>query len=141
MNIMKLNYEMKRFDEQNVEYLLKELELDLNNYFIAMMKPGLLSMLLGGSIVGFYNRYCIVSFSEAELNLVMLSRMDTKKVTEVVKINRNEINNIKLSNILISYMLKISFYDSKMHFQVFKKFARFSKIKNSIQLFQNMYIM
>lgn len=87
----------------------------------------------------FSNRYCIICFSETEINLIMLSRVSNKKVTEIIKINRNEINNIKLSNVMISYMLNIKTSESTMRFQVFKKFGRFTKVKNSIELLKKTY--
>ena len=104
-----------------------------------MTKPSLLSVAAMGSIVEFADRYCVICFSEKELNLIMLSRMNSKKVTELIKVKRNEISNIKLSNILVSYMLDIKTSDSVFKFQVFKKVARFTKIKNSIDLFRKIY--
>lgn len=139
MHTMKLDYNMEFFNEENVELLLSKLGLNVNNYFIAMTKPSLLSVAAFGSIAEFANRYCILCFSEAELNLIMLSRINNKKVTEFIKIPRNEIKNIKLSNILICYMLKINTNDSKINFQVFKKIARFNKLNNSIDLFKKTY--
>lgn len=130
---------MECFNEENIEIMIKNLELNTKNYFIALTKPSLLNLALLGNITNFFNRYCIICFSETELNLIMLSRVDSKKVTELIKINRNEINKIKLSNILISYMLKINISKSNMKFQVFKKVAKFSKLKESIRLFKDSY--
>lgn len=140
MNVMKLDYDMGIFNEQNVELMLSKLELNTNNYLITMTKPSLLSFSAIGSIAEFANRYCIICFSETELNLIMLSRINSKKVTELIKIQRNEISNIKLSNILVSYMLNIKARESKFKFQVFTKVARFTKIKNSIESFKRIYI-
>ena len=69
----------------------------------------------------------------------MLSRLNNKKVTEIIKINRAEINNIKFSNVLISYMLQINLSESTMKFQVFKKFGSFTKTTASIDLFKKIY--
>lgn len=134
-----MDYEMECFNEENIEIMIKNLELNTKNYFIALTKPSLLNLALLGNITNFFNRYCIICFSETELNLIMLSRIDSKKVTELIKINRNEINKIKLSNILISYTLKINISKSNMKFQVFKKVAKFSKLKESIRLFKDSY--
>ncbi len=60
----------------------------------------------------------------------MLSRISNKKITEIIKIPRNEIKSIKLSNILISYMLHIKYENSKLKFQIFKKIAKFPNVKN-----------
>lgn len=139
MNVMKLDYDMEIFNKENVEVLLNRLEFNKDNYFIAMTKPSLLSYAFIGSIADFANRYCIVCFSESELNLIMLSRINSKKVTELIKIERSQINSMKLSNILISYMLNIKVNESKMKFQVFKKVGRFSNMKNAIELFKKMY--
>ena len=139
MNVIKLDYTFQDFNQENVEYLLTTLGLNINNYFFAMTKPGVLSRALIGNIVDFSNRYCIICFSELEINLIMLSRLDNKKVTEIIKINHNEINNIKLSNILISYMLQIKLNESTMKFQVFKKFGKFTKTTSSIDLFKKIY--
>lgn len=139
MNITKMDYEMDKFNEENIELMLNNLGLSADNYFLTLTKPSLLNVALVGNIANFSNRYCIICFSETELNLIMLSRIDSKKVTELIKINRNEINKIKLSNILISYMLKINVDGSNMKFQVFKKVAKFSKLKNSIELFKKSY--
>ncbi len=136
MNVMKLEYQMPQFDEVNVEYLLTSLGFNPNCYFFAMTKPSMLSRAIIGNVVDFTSRYAIVCFSDIEINLVMLSRVDNKKVTELIKINRNEITSMKLSNILISYMLKIKTSDSNLKFQVFKKFGKFTKVKNSIELFK-----
>ncbi len=81
-----------------------------------MTKPSLLSVALMGNIEEFSNRYCIICFSETELNLIMLSRISNKKITELIKIDRNEISNIKLSDILISYILNINVNESTMKF-------------------------
>lgn len=141
MDVIKLEYDMEKFNEENVELMLSKLGLNINDYFIAMTKPSLLSVAAIGNIAEFANRYCIICFSETELNLIMLSRIDNKKVTELIKIQRNEINNIKFSNILVSYMLNIKVSESTMKFQVFKKVARFTKIKNSIESFKRIYIL
>lgn len=139
MNVAKLDYQMAQFDEANVEYLLASLGHISNVYFFAMTKPSILSRALVGNIMDFTNRYCIFCFSETEINLIMLSRLDNKKVTEIVKLNRNEINNLKLSNVLICYNLKIKTTDSSFKLQVFKKFGKFSKVKNSIEMFKKIY--
>lgn len=139
MNVTKMEYKMEKFNEENVELILKNLGLNVDNYFLAMTKPSLLSVALVGNIVEFANRYCIICFSETELNLIMLSRVNNKKVTELLKIDRNEINNIKLSDILISYMMNIKASESTMKFQVYKKVGQFKKIKNSIELFKKIY--
>ena len=77
--------------------------------------------------------------SETELNLIMLSRLNSTKVTELIKINRNEISKIKLSDILISYMLNLTSNESNMKFQVYKKVAKFTKLKDSLELFRKLY--
>ena len=139
MNVTKMDYEMEKFNEENVELMLKDLGLNIDNYFIAMTKPSLLNVALMGNIAEFSNRYCIICFSETELNLIMLSRINSKKVTELLKIDRNEISKMKLSDILISYMLNITVSQSTMKFQVYKKVAKFTKLKGSIELFKNLY--
>lgn len=139
MNITKMDYEMKKFNEENVELMLKNLGFNIDNYFIAMTKPSLLNVALMGNIAEFSNRYCIICFSETELSLIMLSRINSKKVTELVKIDRSEISKMKLSDIVISYMLNITASQSTMKFQVYKKVAKFTKLKNSIELFKNLY--
>lgn len=139
MNIVKLNYEMNEFNDENVKKILSQLNLNSNNYFIAMTKPSLLNLAVIGNIAEFANRYCIICFSESEVNLIMLSRISNKKTTELIKINHNEINDIKLSNILISYMMNIKCEESNIKLQVFKKVAKFSNIKNSINVFKKMY--
>lgn len=139
MNVTKIDYEMQKFNQENVELMLKELDLNANNYFIAMTKPSILKVALIGNIAEFANRYCVICFSETELNIVMLSRINTKKTAEVLKINRDEIKKIKLSNILISYMLNIAIDKSKIKFQVFKKVAGFSDLKKSLELFKKTY--
>lgn len=90
---------MEGFNEESVELMLSKLGLNVNNYLIAMTKPSLLSVAVIGTIAEFANRYCIICFSETELNLIMISRINSKKITELIKIPRNEINNLKLSNI------------------------------------------
>ena len=139
MNVMKLEYDMENFDEKNVELMLGKLGFNVNNYIISLTKPSLLSVAAMGSIAEFADRYCIICFSETELNLIMLSRMNSKKVTELIRVQRDEIANVKLSNILVSYMLDIKTSESTFKFQVFKKVARFTKIKNSIDLFKKIY--
>lgn len=139
MNITKIEYKMQKFNEENVELMLKNLGLNINNYFIAMTKPSLLKVALIGTIAEFANRYCIICFSETELNLIMLSRVNSTNVTEMIKINREEIDKIKLSDILVSYMLNIKTSKSTMKFQVYKKVAKFTKLKNSLEIFKKLY--
>lgn len=139
MNTFKLDYEMNSFDEENVNQTIRQLNINANGYIMAMTKSSVLKMALIGNIAEFTNRTCIICFSETELNLIMLSRINNKKITEIIKIPRNEINSIKLSNILISYMLYIKCGNSKLKFQVFKKFAKFPNVNNQIELFKRMY--
>jgi len=139
MNITKMEYKMEKFNEENVELMLKTLGLNTKNYFIAMTKPSLLNVALIGNIAEFSNRYCIICFSETELNLIMLSRVNSSKVTELIKIESNEISKIKLSDILISYMLNLTARESTMKFQVYKKVAKFTKLKDSLDLFRKLY--
>lgn len=139
MNSFKLDYEMNSFDEENVNQTIRQLNINANGYIMSMTRPSMLKIALIGNIAEFANRTCIICFSETELNLIMLSRISNKKVTEVIKIPRNEIKSIKLSNILISYMLRIKCGNSKIKFQVFKKFAKFPNVKNQIELFKRMY--
>ena len=139
MNVTKMEYKMEKFNEENVEIMLKNLGLNANNYFITMTKPSLLNVALIGNIAEFSNRYCIICFSETELNLIMLSRINSTKVTELIKIERNEISKIKLSDILISYMLNLTANESTMKFQVYKKVAKFTKLKDSLELFRKLY--
>ena len=139
MDITKMDYEMEKFDEQNVQLMLQNLGFNMDNYFIAMTKPSLLNRALIGNIVDFSNRYCIIVFSETELNLIMLSRINSKKVTEILKIDHAEISRMKMSDILISYMLNITESQSTIKFQVLKKVAKFNNLKSSIELFKKMY--
>lgn len=139
MNVTKMEDKMEKFNEENVEIMLKNLGLNANNYFITMTKPSLLNVALIGNIAEFSNRYCIICFSETELNLIMLSRINSTKVTELIKIERNEISKIKLSDILISYMLNLTANESTMKFQVYKKVAKFTKLKDSLELFRKLY--
>ena len=141
MVVQNYEFEMDAFNEQNIESLLNNLALNVDNYFIAMTKPSLLNRAIFGTFSDFGNRYCIVCFSEIEVTLIMLSRLSNKKVTETIKIPRNEITNVKLSNILISYMLNIKTNDSSIKFQAFKKVAGFTKIKNSIETFKRMFML
>jgi hypothetical protein len=139
MNVTKVEYNLKKFNQENVEALLESLGLDVNNYLLSMTKPSMLSRALVGNIVDFSSRYCIICFSETEINLIMLSRLDSKKVTETIKINRDEINDIRLSNVIISYMLNIKLSDSNMKFQVFKKVGKFTKINSALEVFKQIY--
>ena len=139
MNVTKYDYIMQKFDQENVETLLTNLGYNINNYFFAMTKSSVLSKVIIGNIMDFASRYCIICFTETGINLIMLSRLDNKKVTDIININRNEINSLKLKNILISYMLKIKTSESTMKFQVFKKYGNFTKTKSSIDLFKRIY--
>lgn len=139
MNVTKVDYEMKKFNEENVELMIRDLKFNADGYLITMTKPSLLNVALIGNFAEFANRYSIICFSETELNLIMLSRINSKKVTEVIKIDRSEISKMKLSNVLISYMLDIIQGESTMKFQVYKSVAKFTKIKASIESFKKMY--
>ena len=92
MNVTKYDYIMQKFDQENVETLLTNLGYNINNYFFAMTKSSVLSKVIIGNIMDFASRYCIICFTETEINLIMLSRLDNKKVTDIININRNEIN-------------------------------------------------
>lgn len=141
MHVEKLDYKMPKFNQESVEALLTNLRFDTNNYFFTMTKASVLSRMLIGNMVDFFaNRYCMFAFTETEINLIMFSRLDTRKVTEIIRVNKNEINNIKLSNVLISYMLDMKYADSNMKFQVFKKFGNFTKTKSAIELFRKLYL-
>ena len=139
MNVKKMDYEMEKFNQENVEIMLKNLGLDTNNYLISMTKPSVLDSVTMGLIADFFDRYCIVCFSETELNLIMTARINTKKVTELITINRDEISKIKMSNILVSYMLDLAVGQNKIKLQVFKKVAKYTKIKDSLEEFKRIY--
>ena len=139
MDIKEMDYTMERFSEENVAPLLESLGLNTNNYFIAMTLPSMLDVALFGHVAQFFNRFCIFCFSETEINLIMLSRVSNKKVTELIKIDRSEISNMKFSDILISYKLNMVVGDSTMKFQIYKKVSLFTKIKNSIKAFRELY--
>lgn len=139
MNVTKLDYNLEKFDDENIQLLLTKLGLNKDNYFIAMTKPSILTIALIGTIAEFANRYCIICFSETELNFIMLSRLNSKKVTELIKIQRAEIDNLKLKNILISYILTLKADKNKMIFQVYKKVAKIKNAKESIKLFKQIY--
>ncbi|MBR3645766.1 MAG: hypothetical protein IKN54_05050 [Lachnospiraceae bacterium] len=139
MEVAKYDYKMAKFDQENVEILLRQLGLNTEHYFGAMTKPSNMKRMLVGNVADFSNRYCIVSFDETQIHLIMFGRLDTKKVTEIFRINRAEISKIKLSNILISYMLHMKADGNKLKFQVFKIFGKFNKIKSSIELFKTIY--
>lgn len=139
MNVTKLDYNLEKFDDENIQLLLTKLGLNKDNYFIAMTKPSILTIALVGTIAEFANRYCIICFSETELNFIMLSRLNSKKVTELIKIQRAEIDNLKLKNILISYILTLKADKNKMIFQVYKKVAKIKNTKESIKLFKQIY--
>ena len=53
MEVMKVDYEMEAFTGENVELLLSKFGFNLDNYFIAMTKPSLLSATLVGNIANF----------------------------------------------------------------------------------------
>ena len=139
MNVTKLDYNLEKFDDENIQLLLTKLGLNKDNYFIAMTKPSILTIALIGTIAEFANRYCIICFSETELNFIMLSRLNSKKVTELIKIQRTEIDNLKLKNILISYIFTLKADKNKMIFQVYKKVAKIKNTKESIKLFKQIY--
>ena len=139
MNVTKLDYNLEKFDDENIQLLLTKLGLNKDNYFIAMTKPSILTIALVGTIAEFANRYCIICFSETELNFIMLSRLNSKKVTELIKIQRTEIDNLKLKNILISYIFTLKADKNKMIFKVYKKVAKIKNTKESIKLFKQIY--
>ena len=139
MNVTKLDYNLEKFDDENIQLLLTKLGLNKDNYFIAMTKPSILTIALVGTIAEFANRYCIICFSETELNFIMLSRLNSKKVTELIKIQRTEIDNLKLKNILISYIFTLKADKNKMIFQVYKKVAKIKNTNESIKLFKQIY--
>lgn len=140
MYTTKLDYKFQKFNEENVEALLKNLNLNPNNFF-AMEKPGMLSMAFIGNLANFFvQRYCIFCFSETEIKLIMLSRLDNKQVTETITIHRNELNKIKISKILFIDRLCIKLCNSgTMKFQVFKKFFNFKPTSDAIEVFKTIY--
>lgn len=139
MKIIKVDYKMEKFNEENVNIMIKNLGINMDNYIIGMTKPSLLKVALIGNIAEFANRYCIICFSETELNLIMSSRISSKKVTEILNINQSEIKKVELSNILISYMLNIVASESTLKFQIYKKVAGFTKLKDSLEKFKSLY--
>lgn len=136
MNTTNLDYSMESFDENNVNTMLNRLGINASGYFIAMASPSLSQLIFVGS---FGYRNCIICFSETELNLIMLSRMTNTKATELIKIQRNEISNIKMSDILLGYKLSMKANGKKMKFQIHKSAAKFPKIGASIELFKQFY--
>ena len=139
MNVIKINYQLEKFDEENVCNLINNLNLNCSNYFLAMTKPSFLALAAFGSPAEFVNRYCLVCFNETKIDLVLLSRLDTKKVTEVIEISKTEITKIKLSDVLVSYMLKMEAGNCRYNFQVFKKAARFNTVASGIANFKTLY--
>ena len=60
MNVMKLNYDMEIFNQQNIELMLSKLGLNTNNYLITMTKPSYLSVAAIDKFAEFANRYCVI---------------------------------------------------------------------------------
>lgn len=139
MNAIKINYQLEKFNEENVCTLINSLGLNCSNYFLAMTKPSLLTVAALGAASEFTSRYCLFCFNETKINLVLLSRLDTKKATDIIEIPKEEITKLKLSNVLVSYMLKVGTNNSELNFQVFKKVAHFPSVHTGINNFKIMY--
>ena len=140
MEVTKYDYNFESFNENCVEELLVKLGLSNNNYFFAITKPSLIDRLVVGNILEFANRYCFLCFSESKITMIMLSRLNSKKVTEIITLNHDEIKSVDFSNVFISYKMKIKTENSTMNFQVLKKVRNFNKIADSIELFKKYYL-
>ena len=61
MNVTKFDYMFQKFNQENVENLLRNLGLNVDNYFFALTKPSMLGRAFLGIAADFSSRY-IVSF-------------------------------------------------------------------------------
>ena len=134
------NYVMESFNEENIERMLSNFGLNKDHYLYMMTNLSTLQLVVGGTLANFARQYCIMSFNENEVVLFMLSRLDNKKVTNIIKINKCDIDTIKLKNVIISYNLKIKSKLGSIGFQLFKKVRGMSKQKENIKIFKSMYI-
>lgn len=134
------SYVLEKCNEENIEKMLINYGLNKNNYLYMMTNASALSYVIAGSLANFSRQNCIMSFNENQIVLFMLSRLDNKKITNVIKIDKCDIDLIKLSNVIISYRLKIKSKVGDISFQLFKGARGLSKQKDNIKLFKTMYI-
>lgn len=135
---MEYNYEMPGFDQNNIELMLQQMGLS-TDFMWTMTEATMLDYAIFGSFAGFKSQNCIINFSEWGLILILLSRLNAKKVTGIIRIPKSDISLIKVSNILVSYNLKIKFAGGTLKFQLFKVVGGMKKQKENIAKFRNMY--
>lgn len=138
-SVLPNTYDLEKFNSENVEKMFSDIGLNTDNYLYTMTKVSSFLYAATGTIANFARQYCVINFDENELVLFMLSRLDNKKVTNIFKIPKSEIESVKISNILISYNLTITAKDGTLKFQLFKKVKIFSKQKESIKKFKELY--
>lgn len=139
MDIFDVNYEMDKFDQNNINIMLNNLGINAINYFMAMTRPSFISKVFLGVLSEFTNRYCIIAFNENEIYIIITAGLTGKTIDKIIKINRNMMNGLKLSNSLIYYMLKIDVEGCVYNLQVFKKVGGFNNIKDSLETFKKIY--
>ena len=119
--------------------MFRKFNLQTENYFFVITNVATYKYLIAGSLANFSRQYAVINFNVNEIVMFMFSRLDNKKVTNIIRLSRNEILQTKVSNHLISYNLSIETNNGNFHFQLFKKYGKFDKQKDSINKFQQMF--
>jgi len=135
---MEYTYDIPKLDQESIETMLKQMGLS-SDFLWTMSQATFLEYAAFGNLANLTNQNCIINFSEGGLILILLSQLNNKKVTGIIRIPKSGITFVKVSNILVSYNLKIKFNAGTMVFQLFKLVRWLPKQKENIKKFREMY--
>ena len=140
MERLSVDYKMEQFTPEELDKFLIANGIRYDGYIYGMTQKSLSIRITVGNVVNFTNTNCFICFTNNDITLVMLSRLSNKHITEIIKINKEEITNTSLTNILFSYMLTLKTNDTTFRIQVLKKLLRFPRVSTDIDLFKSFYI-
>ena len=83
---------------------------------------------------------CIINFNKNAIKIFLLSRINKKEISDIININANEIESIKLVNLLLFYNLIIKVKRDKYIFKIKKSPIGFSNQKENISKLQSYFI-
>lgn len=140
-NIIK-SYKMEKFDDNNVIKFLNMNNLDSSKYFIASQQPEGYSFLLYGNLAALTITYYIVYFDSQNILLFQLSTATNRKIVNLIKLNRADINEIKFKDDSFANLkvITIKFKDKKdWVLSANKKLKKFEHQSESLEEFEHWF--
>ena len=134
------NYDLNKFDDENIVDFLSRNNLNYENYFFASDMPGFGTYALYGAAGAMTMTNYIVTFDNSKIYLFELSKTSNKKIINLIKINLNDVEYLQSKNAMFGIVKRIKLKlknGDKYNFQCNKKVHGIEKQLLSLEKFIN----